>query len=83
MNVVAPSPPSSGASSGGARGDRRGDGEEEENAEMVMMEEEEEEMSTGARLGGWFDDGQHVSRRERTRAIRREEKEGKNAEKVH
>ena len=52
----------------------------------LLMEEEEEEAAGGesaaARLGGWFDDGQNASRRERTRAIRREEKEGKNPEKV-
>ena len=55
--------------------------------EELLMEEEEEEAAAGgesaaARLGGWFDDGQNASRRERTRAIRREEKEGKNPEKV-
>lgn len=55
-------------------------------AELLMAEEEEEEEAGGesaaARLGGWFDDGQNTSRRVRTRAIRREEKEGKDPEKV-
>lgn len=54
------------------------DGSEEEDEMMMMMDED----SAGARLGGWFNDGQNASRRERTRAIRKEEKEGKSAEKV-
>ncbi len=52
---------------------------------MLLVEEGEEErlgVGAGARLGGWFDDGKNASRRELMRAIRREEKGGKSAEKV-
>lgn len=51
--------------------------------DMMLMEEEERlGGGAGARLGGWFDDGKNASRRERMRAIRREEKGGKSPEKV-
>lgn len=87
LNVVAPSSsrPSTGTEEEAATAMHETDGryqdgsEEEEEEEMMMMDED----SAGARLGGWFNDGQNASRRERTRAIRKEEKEGKSAEKVH
>lgn len=88
LNVVAPSSsrPSTGTEEEEAAtamhetDGRYQDGGEEEEEEMMMMMDED---SVGARLGGWFNDGQNASRRERTRAIRKEEKEGKSAEKVH
>ncbi|CAM9845730.1 unnamed protein product [Ectocarpus sp. 13 AM-2016] len=85
LNVVAPSSsrPSTGTEEEAATAMHETDGRyqddsEEEEEEMMMMDED----SAGARLGGWFNDGQNASRRERTRAIRKEEKEGKSAEKV-
>ncbi|CBN77943.1 YihA5, YihA/EngB-like GTPase [Ectocarpus siliculosus] len=86
LNVVAPSSssrPSTGTEEEAATAMHEKDGRyqddsEEEEEEMMMMDED----SSGARLGGWFNDGQNASRRERTRAIRKEEKEGKSAEKV-
>lgn len=79
LNVVSPS---SSASSVGEPGTEETAAE----ASWAVGGDEEEEEGGGenaaTRLGGWFDDGQNASRRERTRAIRREEKEGKSAEKV-
>lgn len=85
LNVVAPSSPrpSTGTEEEAATAMHETDGryqdDNEEEEEMMMMDGD----SAGARLGGWFNDGQNTSRRERTRAIRKEEKEGKSAEKVH
>lgn len=96
LNVVSPSSPS--APGGAGAGERAADAvavrDETEvgwavggDEELLTAEQEEDEGEAGGegaagRLGGWFDDGQNASRRERTRAIRKEEKEGKSAEKV-
>ncbi|CAM9541464.1 unnamed protein product [Scytosiphon promiscuus] len=82
LKVVAPSPPRSAAGAAVSQLEAeaeqyRGDGEGGE--ESIG---EEDGSGAAGRLGGWFDDGQNASRRERTRAIRKEEKEGKSPEKV-
>lgn len=88
LKVVAPSPARSAgagvnAEAGAAVSQREAEGDRAEQYQNVDEGEAGEDMGGAAgRLGGWFDDGQNTSRRERTRAIRKEEKEGKSPEKV-